>query len=186
MGYYLAGFRVVGIDIHPQPRYPFEFHQADAMTYPLAGFDVIHASPPCQRYSSMQHIHKNKHKHPDLIDKTRKRLTNNSKPFIIENVVGAPLRPDLLLCGTMFNLRIAKHRIFESNVSIFNLLPPCNHIDLYDPYHGGEMARGEREKLSKVIGIDWFTTRPEVREAIPPAYTEFIGKQIIKAIKTSA
>lgn len=180
-GYHMAGFDIVGVDIKPQPNYPFEFHQANALEYPIDGFDAIHASPPCQKFSMMQRIHKNEHKHPDLITPIRNRI--NKKPYVIENVPGAPLRVDLLLCGTMFGLRIARHRIFESNSLSFSLMPPCNHVDLYDPWHGGEMARGEREKLSKAMGIEYFMTRPEVREAIPPAYTEYIGKQLIRNIK---
>ncbi len=180
MGYHRAGFEVVGVDIKPQPHYPFEFHQADALTYPFDGFDVIHASPPCQRFSAMQNIHKNIDRHPDLIAQTRNKLLGAGKPYIIENVPKAPIRVDLLLCGTMFSLPIIRHRIFESNVLAFSLLPPCNHSNVYDPWHGGEQARNERVKLAKAMGIDWFMTRPEVREAIPPAYTEFIGKQIME------
>jgi len=181
MGYYRAGFEVIGVDVNPQPHYPFEFHQANALEYPLDGFDVIHASPPCQKFSAMQHIHNNRHKHPDLIEPIRDRVAKF--PYVIENVPGAPIRRDLLLCGTMFGLNIARHRIFESNSLSFELLPPCNHVDLYDPWHGGEMARGEKEKLAKAMGIEHFMTRPEVREAIPPAYTEYIGKQLMKALK---
>lgn len=185
MGYHRAGFEVVGVDIKPQPNYPFKFIQADAIDYLLEWgkhYDVVHASPPCQKFSAMQHIHKNKTKHPDLIAPTREALKKMCafRPYVIENVVGAPLRVDLLLCGTMFELSIAKHRIFESNVSMPLLTMVCKHENLYDPYHGGEMARGEREKLSAAIGIDWFMTRGEVREAIPPAYTEYIGKILIK------
>jgi DNA (cytosine-5)-methyltransferase 1 len=132
----------------------------------------------------MTHIHKNKHKHPDLIGLVRNRLYEINKPFVIENVIGACLINPLLLCGTMFGLRIPKHRLFESSLSIWTLLPSCNHRDVYDPYHGGEMARGERQKLADVIGVTWFMTRLEVREAIPPAYTEFIGKQLLEALLT--
>jgi DNA (cytosine-5)-methyltransferase 1 len=178
MGYYRAGFEVIGVDINPQPNYPFEFKQADAMTYPLDDFDVIHASPPCQHYTMMQRICKNKGSHPDLVEATRERLKASDKPYIIENVVGAPLIDAIILCGTMFGLRIARHRQFETNFNLYPLLPSCAHYDLYDQYHGGEMARGEREKLSKVMGIDWFMRRPEVRNAIPPVYTEWIGRQI--------
>lgn len=182
MGYHKAGFDVIGLDIKPQPNYPFEFHQADALEYPLDGFDVIHASPPCQRYSAMTHIHKNSHKHPDLIGPIRERLNKAGIPFVIENVIGSCLKDPMLLCGTMFGLRIPKHRLFESNLPIWTLTMSCNHRDVYDPYHGGEMARGERQKLAGVIGITWFMTRPEVREAIPPVYTEFIGKRIMDKI----
>ena len=179
MGYHLAGFEVVGVDINPQPHYPFEFHQADALTFPLDGFDAYHASPPCQRYSAMQHIHNNRHKHPDLIAPIRIRLIDTDKPFVIENVVGSPLRADITLCGTMFSLPIARHRIFETSFPLSPMTAQCDpRKHLYDPYHGGEDARGEKEKLACFMGIDWFMTRPEVREAIPPAYTEYIGEQL--------
>ena len=183
MGYHRAGFEVVGVDIRPQPHYPFEFHQADALTYSLEGFDVIHASPPCQKFTRMQHIHKNHVEHPDLIEPIRQRLINSGKPFIIENVIGAPLRIDLMLCGTMFDLRVPKHRIFESNIPMPLSPRTCNHQDVYDPFHGGEQARNERVKFAQVVKIDWFMTRTEVREAIPPAYTEFIGKYLMQALE---
>jgi len=180
-GYQRAGFYVVGVDIKPQPHYcGDEFHQADALTYSLDGFDVIHASPPCQHYSTMTHIHKNKNLHPDLIDKVRNLLQITGKIFVIENVIGSKLKTPIMLCGTSFGLRIAKHRLFEINPKLYFLMPPCQHENIYDPYHGGEEARGERTKLAEAIGIDFFMTRPEVREAIPPAYTEWIGKQLIK------
>jgi hypothetical protein len=176
MGYHRAGFEVVGVDIKPQPHYPFEFHQADAMAHPLNGFDVIHASPPCQLYSAIQHITKNKHKWPDLVDPIRCRLEKYGKPFVIENVVGAPLRIDLLLCGSYFGLGMIRHRIFESNIPMPFIFPDCNHRNMYDPWHWGTK---QREEMAKGMGIDWFMKREEVREAIPPAYTEWIGKQII-------
>jgi hypothetical protein len=179
MGYHRAGFEVVGVDIKPQPHYPFEFHQADALEY-LAEhgreFDLIHASPPCQLYSAMQHIKKNKEKWPDLVEPTRKLLIESGLPFVIENVVGAPLRVDLLLCGSHFGLGMIRHRIFESNLPIASLMPPCNHEKMYDPWHWGIK---QREEMSAGMGIDWVMTREEVREAIPPAYTEFIGKQLL-------
>ena len=178
-GYSLVGYEVVGVDIDDQPNYPFEFHRSDALEYlEVHGheFDVIHASPPCQRYSIMQHIHKNKEEHPDLIGPTRDGLKRVGRPYVIENVEGAPVRVDLMLCGTMFGMRIPKHRIFESNVTMPLLTPTCNHKNVYDPYHGGEMARGERVKLAEIFGIDWFMTRQELRECIPPAYTKYIGE----------
>lgn len=182
MGYHRADFDVVGVDIKPQPHYPFEFVQADALEYVAEHgeeFDVIHASPPCQAYSMMQHIWKNSQDHPDLIEPTRTALLLSNKPFVIENVVGAPLRIALLLCGTMFGLKIIRHRIFESNVSMPLLTYTCHHDNVYDPWHGNI---GEREKLSKEMGIDWFMTRQEVWQAIPPAYTEFIGRQLMNAV----
>ena len=183
MGYYNVGLvDITGVDIADQPNYPFKFVKCDALGWLESWgeeYDFIHASPPCQRFSRMQNIHKNRHKHPDLITPTRELLTEINKPFVIENVVGAPLRVDLMLCGTMFGLPIARHRIFESNVPMPALTMTCNHENLYDPWHG-EGSIGQREKLSAAMEIDWFMTRPEVREAIPPAYTEFIGNIIIK------
>jgi DNA (cytosine-5)-methyltransferase 1 len=170
--------KITGVDIEVHANYPFDFIQADALEFPLQGYDFIWASPPCQHYSSMANIHKNRDKHPALIEPIRKRLKESGAVWVIENVMGAPLKNPMMLCGTMFGLKIPKHRIFETSAPIFNLLPPCGHQDVYDPYHGGEEARGEREKLAKVIGVDWTMTRPEVREAIPPAYSEYLIKTL--------
>lgn len=179
---------IIGVDVEPQPHYPFTFVQADALHPPfdLAEFDFIWASPPCQAYSMMQHMHKNREAHPDLIDPTRKMLDASGRPYVIENVEGAPLKAHLMLCGTMFGLKVSRHRYFESNAMPFALLPPCDHRELYDRFHGGEMARGEREKHSAANGIDWFMTREEVRNAIPPAYSEYIARQIRAVNGTAA
>lgn len=185
MGYHKAGFEVVGVDNKPQPHYPFEFHLADALEYlqeHYQEFDAIHASPPCQAYTIMQHIHKNNSAHPDLVEPTRQALIKTGKPWVIENVEGAPLRVDLVLCGTQFGINFPKHRWFEMNFTINELLPPCNHYKVYDCFHGGEQSRGERKKLSKLYGIDWFMTRQEIRNCIPPAYTEYIGKHLMEAL----
>ena len=181
MGYHQAGFEVVGVDINPQPHYPFEFHQGDALEYLEKHgheFDVIHASPPCPRFSSLTRLRGKNESHPDLIVPTREMLKKIGKPYIIENVEGAPLRIDLMLCGTMFGIAFPKHRIFELSFVLSVLLPPCNHHNVYDPFHGGEQARGEREKLMNLFNIDWNMTRQEVRNCIPPAYTKFIGEAI--------
>ena len=196
MGYYRAGFDVVGIDIEPQKHYPFEFHQADAMTYPLDGFDVIHASPPCQGYSALAAMH------PDLewerlIDPVRDRLLSNGKLFVIENVETSPLNHSptlfgglhgIILCGSSFGLQVERgylrrHRKFESNIILTQL--PCAHksrnaVGVYG--HGGG-HRGKHRMLYRkeagiALGIDWMN-RDELCQAIPPAYTEFIGKQLI-------
>jgi len=180
MGYYRAGFEdITGIDIKPMPRYPFKFIQADALEYLAAHgaeYDVIHASPPCQLYSAVQHIKKNKDKYPDLVDPVRQLLLTLGKPFVIENVVGAPLRVDLLLCGSMFGLGMIRHRIFESNIPMPLLMPTCHHENMYDPWHWGN---NQRVEMAAGMGIDWDMKREEVREAIPPAYTEFIGRQLL-------
>ncbi len=192
MGYSRAGFEVVGVDIKPQKNYPFEFHQADAMTYPLEGFDVIHASPPCQAYSVMKSLH-NAKKHPDLIPEVRQRLNECGLPYIIENVPGSPLINPIRLCGSMFGLRssveryLRRHRNFESTI----LLPQlkCAHIGkavgVYG--HGRAGLLGERMRTAKapeariLMGMDW-ATRDGMSQAIPPAYTEWIGKQLMEVL----
>lgn len=185
MGYYRAGFDVVGVDIAPQKHYPFKFIQADALDYIAwhgKEYDAIHASPPCQAYSSMQRIHKNKDKHPDLIEPVRKILSGFSIPWVIENVEHAPLKSYFMLCGTMFGLTMRKHRYFESSIELPILTLSCNHTDLYDPFHGGEMARNEKVKHAVAIGVDFEMSLYEVRNAIPPAYTEFIGAHLLSAL----
>ena len=117
MGLHRAGFNVVGVDIDPQPRYPFEFYQADAVTFPLDGFDFIWASPPCQRFCALA-TREDLSGYPDLVDPIRQRLTAAGVPWCIENVVGAPIRKDLILCGAMFGLRSYRHRHFELNFGV--------------------------------------------------------------------
>jgi hypothetical protein len=154
MGYHMAGFEVVGVDIKPQKHFPFEFHQGDALEYIRDHgheFDAIHASPPCQHYSMIQRITRNKDKWPDLVDPVRQLVTASGLPFVIENVEGAPLRIDLMLCGSMFALRMIRHRIFESNVKMPVLMPPCNHFDMYDPWHGG---KNNDAKIKKWHGVN--------------------------------
>ena len=192
MGYSRAGFEVVGVDHKPQPNYPFEFILADAMTFPLEGFGVIHASPPCQRYSRRTF---NKEQHPDLIVPLRDRL--QGQVWVIENVPGAPLHEPVQLCGSSFGLRVRRHRLFESSPKL-TFAPPCSHdwqdidpiFDRYDHYHwyksgivavfGSGGWKGNAHWPS-AMGIDWM--RPsEIIEAIPPAYTEYIGKQLIDSL----
>lgn len=187
MGYHRAGFEVVGVDNRPQKNYPFEFHQADALEYAREHgheFDAIHASPPCQKYSMAQRIYQNSEKYPDLVDDTRELLDALGRPYVIENVPGAPLRVDLRLCGTMFGLRIIRHRHFESTVEMPLLVPACCHRDVYDPWH--REGVDQRVQLALAMGIDWGMTRPEVREAIPPAYTEFIGEQLLDYLEATS
>jgi len=180
-GYQRAGFYVVGVDINPQPHYCGDkFYQADALEFPLEGYDAYHASPPCQAHTMMQNIVKTRDKHPKLIEPTRMRLLTTDKPYVIENVYKAPLKGHLMLCGTMFGLRIIRHRFFECPWMELTFLRPCDHSDVYDPWHKDGV--GQKEKLAAAMGIDWFMTRPEVREAIPPAYTEYIGKYLLKVV----
>jgi hypothetical protein len=184
MGYYRAGFEVVGVDNRPQPHYPFEFIQADALDISIQGFDAYHASPPCEHYSMMQNIEKNKDVHPDLINAIRARLEQTGRPYIIENVYKAPLRGHLMLCGTMFGLKIIRHRFFECPWMPLTLLPPCNHKDVYDPWHG----KRDCKKFREAMGIDWMPDAGgghrvgTVAEAIPPAYTEYIGKYLMEVV----
>ena len=196
MGYYRAGFCVKGIDVAFQPHYPFEFHQADALAFPLEGFDAIHASPPCQGY-----IQRNKNletKWPRLIEPVRERVRR--LPYVIENVPGAPLIGPVTLCGTMFGLLTLRHRLFETNWPI-TVGMACDHWgtvadgDFAAVYafggkgrrHGrneaGERVRDPGSKpgpeWSVALGIDWMA-RKELSQAIPPAYTEFVGKRLIR------
>ena len=191
MGYHRAGFEVVGVDINPQKNYPFEFHQADAMTYPLEGFDVIHASPPCQRYTLAQNAAQNADAHPDLVAPARERLRGSGALWVIENVVGAPLESPITLCGLAFGLNVKRHRLFELEPPLL-LAPPCPSHDVgYYVIFGHEVrsrrhgqATGRKNKIAegrKAMGIDWMTTS-ELSQAIPPAYTEWIGKQLRAAL----
>lgn len=180
-GYSLAGFEVVGVDIHHQPRFPFEFHQADALTFPLDGFDAIHASPPCQAFTNAQKIRG--YNHPELIAPIRRRLLATGLPFVIENVDGAPLLDPFVLCGAMFpELRVYRHRLFESNVLITAPKHPAHKAKLTKmgrPPIEGEFMHvvgnfSGVQAARRAMGIDWMT-REELREAIPPAYTAYIG-----------
>lgn len=216
MGYHRAGFEVVGVDIKPQKHYPFEFHQADAMTYPLDGFDVIHASPPCQAYSAaLNTAPERRQNHPDLVASTRDCLNRGGRLYVIENVVGAPLQNFFMLCGTMFGLQtpcgaeLRRHRLFEVNWT-HPLTSECSHYSprtLAVAVIGGTALAGRRGRTITVtgavaqmnvernvkretfsanyariaMGIDWMN-RDELSQAIPPAYTEFIGKQLMESL----
>lgn len=206
MGYARAGFEVVGVDIKPQPHYPFEFHVGDALRWPLAGFDVIHASPPCQGYSVARQRGK---RYPLLIEPIRERLDVLDVPWLIENVPGAPLREPVTLCGFERHciardddgtwLALKRHRLFESNCFLFAMACACDKAKadgytLAGVYGGG----GERRDCARrdgsrggytprahvrreLMGIPWMN-RDELREAIPPSYTEWLGRQIRAAL----
>ena len=197
-GYVRAGFEVVGVDISPQPRYPFEFIQADVLELDpafIATFDAIHASPPCQAYSDLAKRNGNGHMWPKLIEPTREMLADSGLPYVIENVEGAPLRDYIVLCGTMFDgLRVLRHRLFESNFAL--MAPgPCrphplchtfdkrkNHYGLtnewtdYVSVNGG--GNSTVAAARDAMGIDWMI-KAELNEAIPPAYTEYVGLQLL-------
>lgn len=189
MGYHRAGFDVVGVDIEPQPRYPFDFIRADAMTFPLDGFDVIHASPPCQDYSkAMRHFTSG---YDRLIDDVRMRVSATGLPWVIENVAGAPLpAQDTLdgahgveLCGTMFGLPLWWHRLFGTSIPV---APPrgCDHsVQPMNPHRDSRPGgRTNEQAWREAKGVPWIGRR-EGREAIPPAYTEYIGRQLLAAIE---
>jgi DNA (cytosine-5)-methyltransferase 1 len=232
MGYFRAGFEVVGVDIKPQPHYPFEFIEADALVVlryltrtpdwsaiqipwePFdEPFDAIHASPPCQAFSAMR-VMANARPHPDLLAPTRQLLLTWGGPFVIENVEQAPMDSaplgfwsalsGVVLCGSMFGLRtdqyeLRRHRQFESTMALPTMV--CRHskrqvVGFYGDHArtrtrvNGHHARGtditrNDDKLTLVrdlMGIDWMAW-PEANQAIPPAYTEFIGRQLIAALE---
>jgi len=195
-GYQRAGFYVVGVDIKPQPHYcGDEFYQADAMTYPLDGFDAIHASPPCQAYST---VTPEPSKFPDLYVATRNRLRTAGAPYAIENVIGAPYQHGITLCGSMFDLQeggewVQRHRNFETSHLIFQ--PHHQHTAsgraLLITGHAfisvvrdikRHSRQGPFDLACRLMGIDWMDRRSLV-QAIPPAYTEFIGKQLMEHSK---
>lgn len=198
MGYHRAGFEVVGVDIKPQPHYPFEFHQADAISFAEEygqRYDIIHASPPCQRFSQAVTIN-NRTKHPDLINYCFELFDILERPFIIENVRKAPIDANLMLCGSMFGLRLKRHRYFHTSFSI-PLTPVCNHklfpqdlpcawnrtngLRVYS-ISGGYQHNVNLEENKKAMGIDWDISYKELSEAIPPAYTEYIGKHYMRVL----
>lgn len=192
MGYYRAGFDVVGVDIKPQPRYPFEFIQGDALNPPvdMDRFDAIHASPPCQKYSAAtRHLAKDS---PKLIEPIRTLLKTTDLPFVIENTPGASLLNPIVLCGLAFpELQVKRHRQFESNIAL--LAPECgDHSRNYFVVFGHECrdrqhghVTGRKNNLAtgrQAMGIDWMT-RGELSQSIPPAYTEFIGRQLFTYLR---
>jgi len=189
MGYHLAGFEVVGVDVRPMKRYPFEFHQADALEFcrkHCADFDAIHASPPCQRYSEGTPIAA-RAGHPDMIAATRAELTETGLPYVIENVDGARfiLRNPILLCGTMFGLKVFRHRWFEAPWMHLVLVPKCLHDFHPVVVSGSAHGRGEAKvpEMIEALGVPWMQVRSEARQAIPPAYTRWIGERLIEQLR---
>jgi DNA (cytosine-5)-methyltransferase 1 len=189
MGYHRAGFDVVGVDREPQPRYPFEFIQADAMTYPLDGFDAIHASPPCQDHMQSRMRGQTTHGTAWMLEATRERVRATDVPWAIENVPGAPMRVDYDLCGCMFGLQVERHRWFEVSHPVFDLRPPCYHPEpvvntmrtKHGPWYRAHGRIPTRDEVAAAMGIDWMRGE-EIKQAIPPAYTEHIGRQLMDAL----
>ena len=194
MGYHKAGFEVTGVDIKPQTRYPFRFVQGDALEYLRNHgheFDAIHASPPCQVYSmASQQWRGEGKKYSDLVAPTRKELQKIGKPYVIENVPGAPLVNPIKLNGAMFGMKLRRVRLFETSFDMpFYLLPnegksmfrmgrPVKEGDIITPVgHFSNVPYARR-----VMGIEWMTGA-ELTQAIPPAYTEYIGRELMKVLK---
>lgn len=187
MGLHRAGFDVVGVDIRPQPRYPFRFVQGDALKPPfdLMQTDFIWASPPCQAHSKTQRIRGNEY--PDLIPQTRALLASVPALTVMENVPGAPLIKSFMLCGTMFGLRVIRHRCFETSFFV-GLTPSCGRHGTTNSHRGYSTGAEfvtvagnnyRRIEGAAAMGIDWMQTRDELSEAIPPAYSEFIGRSAL-------
>lgn len=184
VGYSQAGFEVVGVDINPQPHYPFDFFQGDALEYVREygdEFDIIAASPPCQAYAKTNRL--NSIEYPDLVSKTRDLISD--RPYVIENVVGAPLHSPITLCGAMFGLKVYRHRVFESNIKLEQPVHPEHEWTIAKmgrvPQPGQFMHVvgnfSGKQYAVEAMGIDWMN-RNEMAQAIPPAYTKYIGKQI--------
>lgn len=198
MGLHRAGFRVVGWDTKQGLRYPFERHIGDALEADLSGFDFVWASPPCQAHSALRHLHPEKD-YECFIERTRDKLMKWAGPWIIENVPGAPLINPVTLCGSSFGLRVRRHRIFESNVPLAGSV--CDHETQGQPMdvsgtggqrvnrrkddHGGACCKPHNiREAQAAIGIDWMD-RKEISQAIPPAYSEFLGRQVMKHLQIS-
>lgn len=207
MGYHRAGFDVVGVDIKPQPHFPFEFIQSDweEPLHVLPGLweregrpYAIHASPPCQRYSLMTKRWARSNNHPNLINPVREHLETIGAPFIIENVMGAPLVNTTMLCGSMFGLgaegyQLRRHRLFEPHG--FNLRSPhkCNHEGQALPVYGHPGGSSKRDGLKFPSAAVWrvgmeiyWMTVPELAASVPPAYTEWVGTSLMQSFSTKA
>lgn len=212
VGFARAGFDVTGADLAYQPRYPFEYYRGDAlalldqMIHDVRPH-VIAASPPCFLHSSLAARLPAGHGHLDLIPATRAALIATGLPYVIENVEGAPLLDPVLLCGSMFGLGadcadgrrryLERHRLFESSVGILTAPGPCRHVGQAIGVHGGGPSRRERSsrpgtgssytyqglmaERREAMGIDWLP-RDSLNLAIPPAYTEHVGRQLLAAL----
>ncbi len=202
LGYSRAGFEVVGVDITPQPNYPFEFIQADALSLDanfVASFDAVHASPPCQSYSDLAKRNANGDRWPRLIEPVREMMLRSGLPYVIENVDNAPLLNAVTLCGTMFpGLRVLRHRLFEAN---FEIVPPPHkkhpkvhtfdrrksHFGQTDEWKDFVQVTGGGNctlaAARDAMGISWMS-KGEINEAIPPAYTQFVGEILLRHLQT--
>ncbi len=184
VGYDRAGFDVVGVDITPQPRYPYYFIQGDALEFlglgQSASFDTIHASPPCQHYAAVTAWRGSQDDHPDLVAETRRLLEATGLPWVMENVREAPLTGHVMLCGSMFDLPVRRHRHFETSWNGWAMTQPCQH-------RASDLAFEHKQEraYADAMGCSWMTAR-EAREAIPPAYTEYIGAALLEHLARRA
>jgi DNA (cytosine-5)-methyltransferase 1 len=204
MGYHRAGFDVIGVDLKPQPRFPFTFWEGDALTWPLEGYDVIHASPPCQDglhgLKAVNRLLGRAYDHPNLLIPTRERLRAAGVPYVIEQPEqGAKLLAPVRLCGSSFGLPIRRHRQFESNVLLMGL--QCEHDQQTEKKYWTSWMPGGKRTMAAVVqvygqaadrhlwaeamGIDWMT-HDELSQAIPPSYTEYLGRQLMAHITKQA
>jgi DNA (cytosine-5)-methyltransferase 1 len=198
-GYSRAGFDVVGVDVSPQPNYPFNVFVADALDFIATGvldaFDAVHASPPCQSFTAYRRRGDGVGDgYPDLIEPVRHALRAWGGPYVIENVSGSPLENPVQYCGSSFGLDVRRHRLFESNVPL--MAPECDHAwqePRFKPATNRTNLRSTVEvgvwriplaTQQQAMGIDWMTL-PELSEAIPPAYTEHIGRQLLAHLTTT-
>ena len=182
------------MDAAPQPNYPYEFHKANALSYPLEGFDIIHASPPCHAFSALRAIHPER-EYPDLVPAIRARLLEAGVPYVLENVVGAPLLSPTLLCGAYFGLGahcadgryrpLKRHRIFETPIMLMGAGCACGPTEPLGVYgKGGRQVRGymgTRTECAAAMDISWMS-RAELSQAIPPAYTHWIGTALLEQL----
>ena len=206
-GYADAGFEVVGVDIEPQPNYPYEFVQADALTFPLEGFDAVHASPPCHDYSTVTGKDRKRNGPKGtgyLLPLMIARPRRWGGPWIVENVEAArPAMPGAVrMCGSSFGLDVRRHRLFLSDIPL--AVPPCDHAWQTPRFRSLAIAQHRAGKLASVVGvhgncnyagefsircaamgIDWMTNA-ELCQAIPPAYTEHIGRQLAALLEVAA
>lgn len=203
MGYHLAGFDVVGVDLEPQPRYPFEFHQGDALAFIRDHgheFDAIHASPPCHDHSALKTRTGKDHGTGWLLDATIEALAALDKPHVVENVEGADMVTNVVLCGSMFGLgahaRDGRRRILKRHrrflTTAYVLTPPdqCAGHPVGGVYgnSGGTSGRGYKfttPEAAEAMGIDWMTGKG-LSQAIPPAYTEFLGGGLLDQLRAAA
>lgn len=209
MGYHRAGFEVVGVDVVDQPHYPFEFYLADALAvvnpesswssfgmFP-SSFDVIHASPPCQSFTAYRRRGDGVgDAYPDLVQPVRELLNATGLPWIIENVEGAPLHAPITLCGSIFGLDVQRHRLFESSFPMMS--PPCDHSQFQGSYPCATNRTNPRktceigvwriplETQKQAMGVDWDCTLPELSNMVPPAFTEWVGTQLLQSLEAVA